>query len=354
MEGFVSKVKIGFAGVGFMGQAAHLHNYLKNPACEVVAIAEPRRQLAEQVARAFGIPKIYHSHLELAEDPDIDAVVASQPHLLNGYITIPLLKAGKTCFVEKPMAGSLEEAEAMVQAAHDGRSRIMVGFMKRHDTGVALAKNSLDDCYCTGRIGKPGLINAYCFGGDWLRGIEKPIMTGEPVPENPGFIPRNPAWMTAPQKDTFNTYMNIFAHNINLIRYLYPGKFNVRAAVLREGLLNQCTLFESEGVLATLYGCGVQADTWVERTEVYFEQGWVRVITPCPMEKQTAACVEVYYGGQTQQTKSMRGAPQWAFQRQADHFVECLIEDLPFFADGEDCLEDMRLMEDVFRKAQWA
>jgi len=349
----MSKVKIGFAGVGFMGQVAHLQNYVKNPDCEVVAIAEPRPRLARQVAETYGIPKVYGNHLELAEDPDVEAVVASQPHLVTGHIVIPLLKAGKSCFIEKPMAGGLEEAEAMVEAAQAGGAKLMVGFMKRYDSGVNRAKTCLDDLYATGKMGKPGLVNAYCFGGDWTRGVDAPIMTDEPVPANEGFAPRNPSWLTDAQKETFNIYMNIFSHNLNLIRYLFPGKLEVKAALLRDRMLDQATLFASDGVLVALYGAGVQSDDWVERTEVYFEHGWVRVVTPCPMQRQTAAVAEVYHGADVQETRTLRGAPSWAFRAQADHFVQCLKDDTLPRTNGEDCLEDMRLMENVFHAAQW-
>lgn len=349
----MAKVKLGFAGVGFMGQIAHLANYVRNPHCEVVAIAEPRAKLARVVAEKYGIPRVYRDHRELAEDHDVEAVVASQPHLRNGFIAIPLLKRGKSVFIEKPMAGSVEEAEEMVEAARQGGAKLMVGFMKRYDAGVNLAKQCLDKFYYNNALGHVGLVNAYCFGGSWLRNIDGPIHTDEPVPADPEWKPRNPSWMTEAQKDTFNTYMNIFSHNINLVRYLFPRKLTVRAALLRERMLNQTTMLDSDGVLVNLYGVGVHVGWWEEKTEVYFEKGWVRVMTPSPMSVQDAADVEVYHGGDVQETRLLRGKPYWAFRAQADHFVECLREGKSPLTSGEDCLEDMRLMEDVFRKAQW-
>ena len=50
------KVRIGFVGVGGMGQCAHLRNYVTVPNCEVVAIAELREQTGQAVARRYGIP----------------------------------------------------------------------------------------------------------------------------------------------------------------------------------------------------------------------------------------------------------------------------------------------------------
>ncbi|MBI4557932.1 MAG: Gfo/Idh/MocA family oxidoreductase [Candidatus Hydrogenedentes bacterium] len=349
----MGKIKIGFAGVGYMGQVAHLRNYLRNPDCEVVAIAEPRAELARRVAEKYGIPRIYQNHLELAEDKDVQAVVASQPFLLNGFITIPLLQAGKNCFIEKPMAGSLEEAEEMVRAARDSNVLIMLGFMKRYDSGVARAKEFLDRVYVSGEFGEPGLVNAYCFGGDWTRQIEGPISTDEPFPKNPGFTPKQPTWMTDAQKDTFNLYMNIFSHNVNLVRYLFPKKLEVRTAVLRERSMTQSTVLEGDGVIVNLYGMGVSTGWWEERTEIYFSNGWVRVLTPSPLAVQDSATVEIYHAGKVQETRVLRGKPYWAFRAQADHFIECLKENKSPRTNGEECLEDMRLMEDAFRKAQW-
>lgn len=348
----MGRVKVGFAGVGFMGQVAHLRNYARIPDCEVIAIAEPRRELGREVARKYGVDKVYTNHRELAEDPDVEAVIASQPHLMNGFIALPLLKAGKHVFIEKPMAGSLVEAEEMAQAASDAGVKLMIGFMKRYDRGVNLAKQRLDATYKTRDLGETQLVNAWCMGGDWLRNVKRPIMTEETVPPQPNFVPRNPEWMSPPQQATFNTYMNIFAHNVNLVRYLFPEKLTVRGALLREGLLNQSTILESGGVLVNLYGVSVQSEWWLEKTEIYFERGWVRVNTPAPMAEQDAAQVEVY-NGQTRATEILNGDPYWAFRAQAEHFIACIKNDMTPCSNGEDCLEDMRLMEEVFRKAQW-
>ena len=162
----MTPVGIGFAGVGFMGQVAHLRNYAQNPECRIVAIAEPRPELAQLVADAFGVPKVYRSHEELAQDEEVQAVVASQPHLRNGSIAIPLLAAGKHVFIEKPIAGSLAEAQAIQQAADAAGVFVMVGLMKRYDTSVLEARERLQQFTASGELGKLRRIRAHCFGGD--------------------------------------------------------------------------------------------------------------------------------------------------------------------------------------------
>ena len=90
----MSKVRIGFVGVGFMGQAAHLSNYANLPDAEVVAIAEVLPELAKKVAAKYGIPKVYSSHDEMLSKEKLDGVVASQPFTRHGTLVPELAKAG--------------------------------------------------------------------------------------------------------------------------------------------------------------------------------------------------------------------------------------------------------------------
>ncbi|MCD6392076.1 MAG: hypothetical protein J7M40_01070, partial [Planctomycetes bacterium] len=55
----VSKIRIGFVGVGQMGQMAHLANYVTIEACQIVALAEVRPGLGKRVAERYGIGKVY-------------------------------------------------------------------------------------------------------------------------------------------------------------------------------------------------------------------------------------------------------------------------------------------------------
>lgn len=158
----MSAIRVAFAGVGYMGQVAHLRNYAFRDDCQVVAIAEPRPDLARKVADAFGVSIIYADHRQLLNDATVDAVVASQPHLRNGHIAIPLLEAGKYVFTEKPMAGSLEEAALIQAAAERGGVHLMVGVMKRYDPAVLAARELLLGFYASGEMGRLQRVRAHC------------------------------------------------------------------------------------------------------------------------------------------------------------------------------------------------
>ena len=64
-EAELSKVRVGFVGVGNMGQMAHLRNNVPLPEVEVAAIAEMRHSLGEKVVIHYSVPKVYPSHVEM-------------------------------------------------------------------------------------------------------------------------------------------------------------------------------------------------------------------------------------------------------------------------------------------------
>lgn len=72
------KVRIGFVGVGSMGQCAHLKQYATLPDCEVVALAELREKTAKAVTRRYNIGKVYQTHTEMLATEKLDGIVASQ------------------------------------------------------------------------------------------------------------------------------------------------------------------------------------------------------------------------------------------------------------------------------------
>ena len=140
----MDKVKLGFVGCGFMGQMAHLSNFIESEKCEVVALAEKRKSLRDKIAQKYHISKTYLTHQELAQDKEIDAVVEITPDALHSSIAIDLMNRGKHVFTEKPMATNLIDATKMVEASEKNRVKLVIGYMKRYDPGVEKAKEIID------------------------------------------------------------------------------------------------------------------------------------------------------------------------------------------------------------------
>jgi len=138
-------VRIGFVGTGFMGQLAHLHSFSQVHDCEIVAVAEARPKLGKQVAERYGISTVYGSHEDLLKDDTVDALVCSQPYHRNYYLGRAVLGAGRSLFTEKPMAATVADARELVAIAEQNHLVYAVGFMKRYDAGIQLARSVISD-----------------------------------------------------------------------------------------------------------------------------------------------------------------------------------------------------------------
>jgi predicted dehydrogenase len=98
---------------------------------DVVAIASRDRQLAQDVAAEFAIPKAYGSYDALLTDPEIDAIYNPLPNHLHAPLTIKALEAGKHVLCEKPIALNAQEAQQIEVAQKRSGRLVAEAFMVR-------------------------------------------------------------------------------------------------------------------------------------------------------------------------------------------------------------------------------
>lgn len=336
-------VKIGFVGAGFMSQLAHLPSFVESKGCEVVALAELRPKLREKVADKYRIPKRYSSHIELAEDEEVEAVVALFHYLLNAEVATYLLKKGKDVMVEKPMAFTAELAEQMIEAGRSSGRILMIGFMKRYDPGVQLAKRMIEELLDTGELGEPTFLRVHIFGGEWVCNIGAPITTDEPYPPLPE---RKADWLPAYLLDMYDEFINVASHNLNLLRFLVSGEWEVEDAFLKGSQL--LAVLRKDDLMCSFEYGRLPAHRWDEDLTLYFQKGWLRVETPPPLLKNVPARVVVYKTGKEPQILEPIAPWGWGFKHQAEHFIECVRGRKTPLSSGEDSLNDMLLAKKIF------
>jgi predicted dehydrogenase len=123
----MKKYKIGIIGYGGFGRFLH-HWWGKLENVEVVAIADFNIDFA-----TIGDVKGYRNWEELINVPEIDIVSVVTPPSLHAEIAVASMKAGKHVLLEKPVAISLEQAEAIMVAKNETGKLIMVDHMLRYN-----------------------------------------------------------------------------------------------------------------------------------------------------------------------------------------------------------------------------
>jgi len=117
-------IRVGIVGSNF-GRAVQLPAFRSDPRCAVVALAGRDPAKTAQSARDAGIPRAM-AWADLVADPGIDAVAIAVPPQLQPQVAIAALRAGKAVFVEKPLAATLDDAEAVrAQAQASGRPLVI-------------------------------------------------------------------------------------------------------------------------------------------------------------------------------------------------------------------------------------
>ena len=315
-----------------------------------------RSELGQRVASRYGIPKLYKSHEELARDPDVEAVGVSAPYALQGKIAEDLLRAGKHVFMEKPMAVSLARADSIVEAERKSNARLMVGYMKRYDTGNVMLKAHLDAWKKSGESGRIMLARAHGFGGNWVYAQDPNV----PFDKSPDTVPPSPdecpAWLPEKWKNPYLNYLQQWTHNVNLLRYFLgddSGSSKVKSVQLDEDGLTGIVVLDINGTRAVIESGYTNFHGWEEHTQVYFQKGWLRTQAPALMAKETSASVEIYRSATEAKPPSLTqefAPPGWSYREEAKHFISCVRSGEPFRSSAEDTKHDVRLFEEIYRE----
>jgi predicted dehydrogenase len=138
-----SSVRIGVVGLGYWGPNI-ARNLAANPACELAWCCDPSADALERAAESFPGARLAEDVNELLADPDLDAIAIATPVPTHGELAVHVLQAGKHCFVEKPLAQSVADAERAVRAAEESGRVLMVGHLLEYHPGVQKLKELAD------------------------------------------------------------------------------------------------------------------------------------------------------------------------------------------------------------------
>jgi predicted dehydrogenase len=259
-DGGRARVRVALLGTGWI-MDFHARAVLEHPGAELVAAANWRRPSLDRLAERHGIARTTTDWRALAADPGVDAAVVGTPNALHAPQAIAFLEAGKHVLVEKPMAASLAEADAMVAAARRSGAFLMVAHCWRFHPDVRALRARVE----AGELGE--IVKTRSYGG------------------HAGWGPSG--WFTDPVLAGGGALVDMGVHAIDTARYLLgdPEPARVCAAVgtrygaypvdddavLLLGWANGVTSVVESGWWQPHLG-GLEADT-----ELYGTGGYARV-----------------------------------------------------------------------------
>ena len=152
MEG---RVRVGIVGCGWITEHRHLPALSRLPGVEVVAVADVDETRLTRVADRFRIRARHTDFRTLLGSPAVEAVAVCTPLLSHAAVGLAALEAGKHLFIEKPLAGSLEECDRLIERAAATRRAAMVGLNLRWHHLVRQAREVMR----RGGVGSTAMVN---------------------------------------------------------------------------------------------------------------------------------------------------------------------------------------------------
>ncbi len=319
----MDKVRVAIVGCGTISQL-NGPGYVKNPDCEVYALCDPIRERAESRAREWGIDaRIYTDYEDVLNDPRVDAVELLSPTHLHGPQIIAGLEAGKHVSCQKPMCPTVKEADQVIAVAARASTKFRTTENFVFYPPIVKAKELID----SGVIGELSSIR--------LRTVMGPI-TGElKMKMEPGSL----EWRRLPEYNPGGLLYDSGWHRYATALWWVGGDVEKVIAMVTR---TEDFMIESPSVVVWKYkdrDClGILEEAYAGDMRIrskyypgddFFEiQGSKGVIwvTRCTGEMLDLAPVMLMKGSETVEYQV---PSDWmeGFDRAADHFIECILQD---------------------------
>lgn len=154
---FTHPIRIGVIGLG-RAFTLMLPTFVQDARVRLVAALDPRPEARAQFERDFA----GRAHADLQDflrQPDIDVVYIASPHQFHKEQAIAVARAGKPMLIEKPLALTLADCQAIVAAARQAGVGVVVGHCHSFDTPYLKAAELI----ASGQYGRPRLITAFNY-----------------------------------------------------------------------------------------------------------------------------------------------------------------------------------------------
>jgi predicted dehydrogenase len=137
------RLQIALVGLGYWGPNL-ARNFAAIDGCDLAWCCDASEEARARFAGQYQRTRFTGDLAEALADPALDAVAIATPVPTHAELAVRVLEAGKHCFVEKPLAQSVADAQLAVDAAQSAGRTLMVGHLLEYHPGVQKLKELSD------------------------------------------------------------------------------------------------------------------------------------------------------------------------------------------------------------------
>ena len=220
------RVRIGMMSFAHMHAGSYAHSVATRPDTEMIGIADHDPERAQRMAQRFGT-RAFESYEALLSEPGLEAVVIASENARHRQLTELAASAGKHVLCEKPLATSVEDGQAMIDACKRAGGQLMTAFPCRFSAVMRRLKEAIES-------GKPGSILA-------IRGTNRG--------RNPG------GWFTNKAASGGGATIDHTVHVTDLMRWLLKDEVREVYCEMSNGIAHQ--KWDDVGFLTLTFRGGV-------------------------------------------------------------------------------------------------
>jgi len=162
----MNPLRVAVIGAGGIAQRNAMET-ARSDVAKVGGVFDVNIKAARDLARSLGT-QVFESYEQALERKDIDAVLLSTPHHLHVGMTLQAAEAGKHVMVEKPMATTLQDAEAMIAACRKAGVMFTVNYSFRYLPKVQKARQLVQDGALGEIVGVQAVEHQFKDPGYWM------------------------------------------------------------------------------------------------------------------------------------------------------------------------------------------
>ena len=335
----MDQVRVGLIGSAFSSNI-HAEAFEEVPEAVIVAVCSPNRVHVAEFAQKWKVPVAVTDYRKLLDRKDIDVVVVGIPNDLHREVVVAAAKAGKHVILEKPIAHTLKDADAIVDACRKHKVKLMYAETICFSPKYVRAKKLVEE----GAVGKLYMVKQ----GEKHSGPHSD-------------------WFYDVKRSGGGSLMDMGCHGIEWARWMY-GKPKPKSVVAHcqrvlhtertKGEDNSVVIVEFEGG-----GIAVIEDSWAkhggmdDRVELYGTEG----VIYCDLLHGSS--METYskkgYGYAVEKAGETRGwtftvfeeAHVYGFPHEMRHFIRCVLNDETPHETGEDGRATLEIIYAAYESA---
>ncbi len=320
-------VKYGIIGFGLHAVKRFIPAFSQTQHSELVAIQKRNKEDVLEKQKQFDIPLGFTDPVDLAQSPEVDAIIVASPPALHKEQVIIAAEAGKHVMVEKPMAVSAAECEAMITACRSNGAKLFAGFCMRFTSSMQKVREIIH----SGRLGKINIVQAsFTFDAS--------------------ISPRT--WLNDPVVSGGGPVADLASHLLDILEYLLEQPIveitsiitppYTKATIEKRAVISLKFKNDTLGTVTTTF------DLPKEKTLAFY--GSKAKLSICDFtEAGDEVTIEIR---EDEDTRKITVFNENHFAKMIDSFSESILADLPVLVPGAAGLANQILIDKIYKQVR--